>query len=82
MDCSKRELLKARRGRGVDNTGRAIAMKLCQENGNMKLTEMVKLFNVGSDGTVSRSITGLRKLLLMDRKLEKLYNGIIQALTP
>lgn len=52
MDCSKRDLSKARRGRGVDNTGRVIAMKLCQENRSMKLTEMAKLFNVGSDSTV------------------------------
>lgn len=80
--CGRNDLLNAKRGKGVDNTARAIAMKLCQERGGMKLTEMAKLFNVTSDSTVSRTITGFNKLLLSDRKLEKIFNSIDQDLTP
>jgi len=42
--CAQNELLKVKRGKGVDNTARALAIKLCQEQGSMKLSEIAKLF--------------------------------------
>ena len=47
LDCDRNDLLNARRGRGADNVGRMIAMKLCQELGCMKLSAMAELFGVG-----------------------------------
>ncbi len=82
LGCSKKDLLKAKRGGGADNTGRAIAMKLCQECGSMKLTDMAKLFNVGSDSTVSRAISRFSELQSKDRALDKLFNSISRDLTP
>ena len=67
---------------GVDNRGRGIAMKLCQEQGGMKLWEMAELFNVDSDNAVSRSITRTNNLMANDRELKQLYNCIVQDLTP
>ena len=62
MSCDKKSLLTSKRGRGVDNTGRGIAMKLCEEQGGMKLLEMTELFNVGSESGVSRSVTRMNGL--------------------
>jgi len=72
MKCEKKALLYARRGRGVDNRARGMAMKLCLEQGGMKLSEMGKLFNVSSDSAVSRSVS----------RIAGLYESICQDLTP
>ncbi|OED34616.1 hypothetical protein AB833_32100 [Chromatiales bacterium (ex Bugula neritina AB1)] len=80
--CAKSSLLKSKRGRGVDNTGRGLAMKLCQEQGGMKLREMAELFNVGSDSAVSRSITRTNEQLANDGSMNRLYKCILQDLTP
>jgi chromosomal replication initiation ATPase DnaA len=48
LDRDRNDLLNARRGRGADNVGRMIAMKLCQELGSMKLSAIAELFCIGS----------------------------------
>ena len=58
--CKKSELLVGKRG--VDNTGRAMAMKLCQEYGSMKLSEIGKLFGLGSFKTLVGAVHSLRKV--------------------
>lgn len=40
FECDKEDMLKAKRGGGVDNTVWAIAIKLCREHASMKLAEM------------------------------------------
>ena len=45
---TKKDLLTAKRGSGVDNTARAMAMKLCQQQGSMKLLEIRELFGLVS----------------------------------
>ena len=81
-DCKKPELLKAKRGGGVDNTARAMSMKLCQELGSMKLAEIGKLFGVTSDSGVSKTISRFTKRLTEDRELVEIFNRICQDLTP
>ena len=82
MSCDKKELLKAQRGKGADNTGRLIAMKLCQEQGSMKLSEMAQLFGVGSDSAISRAISRFSAELMEDSEKSDLYKCIDQDLTP
>ena len=82
MNCDKKSLLTSKRGRGVDNTGRGLAMKLCQEQGAMKLWEMAELFNVGSESAVSRSVTRVNGVLVGDIGVEEIYECILQDLTP
>jgi REP element-mobilizing transposase RayT len=82
MKCEKKALLYARRGRGVDNRARGMAMKLCLEQGGMKLSEMGKLFNVSSDSAVSRSVSRFDALLDSDLEIAGLYESICQDLTP
>ena len=81
MSCDKKSLLISKRGRGVDNTGRGLAMKLCQEQGGMKLWEMAELFNVGSESAVSRSVTRVNGVLVGDIGVEEIYKCILQDLT-
>ena len=57
LRCTKKDLLLAQLGLGADNRGRGIAMKLCQEMGSMKLSDMGELFGVGSGSAVSRSVS-------------------------
>lgn len=82
FDCDEIALLKAKRGRGVDNTARALAMKLCQECGSMRLADMGELFGVNSDSGVTKSIGRLTERMSKDSKLLSLYNVLCQDLTP
>lgn len=82
LDRDRNDLLNARRGRGADNVGRMIAMKLCQELGSMKLSAIAELFGVGSDSAISRAIGRFNQTLSTDRGLEKMFNCIYQDLTP
>ena len=76
MNCDKKELLKARRGKGADNTGRLIAMKLCREQGSMKLSQMAQLFGVGSDSAISRAISRFSAELIEDSEKSDIYKRI------
>jgi len=67
---------------GVDNRARGMAMKLCLEQGSMKLSEMAKLFNVSSDSAVSRSVSRFDALLGSDSEIAGLFESICQDLTP
>ncbi|OED42858.1 hypothetical protein AB833_05145 [Chromatiales bacterium (ex Bugula neritina AB1)] len=82
LDYNKNNLLNARRGRGADNVGRGIAMKLCQNLGSMKLSAMAELFGVGSDSAISLATGRFSQTLSTDRRLEKIFNCIYQDLTP
>ncbi len=75
------EICVAKRGNSVDNTARWIAMKLCQEVGGAKLTEIGKLFNVGHYSTVSQTIRRLNVLMSEDAGVAKDFNMLSQDLT-
>ena len=80
--CAQNELLKVKRGKGVDNTARALAMKLCQEQGSMKLSEIAGLFGLGSDSGVTKTISRLNSRLEDDQDLLRIYNVLSRDLTP
>ena len=79
---SEQSLVKTKRGQGARNIPRWIAMKLCQECGEAKLTDIAKAFHVGHYSTVSKTIGRLNRLVSEDVKLAKLFNRLSQDLTP
>ena len=70
------------KGSGVDNTGRAMAMKLCQESRSIKLAEIGKLFGMGSDSGVTKAVTRLTQRMAEDERVRGVYNGLCQDLSP
>ena len=76
------EIKQAKRGKGNRNIPRWIAMKLCQEVGSAKLTEIAALFEVGHYSTVSQTIGRLNHLMGDSGEYEKDYNVLSQDLTP
>ena len=80
--CAQKKLLKVKRGKGVDNTVRALAMKLCQEQGSMKLAEIARQFGLGSDSGVTKTISRLNPRLEDDQDLLRIYNVLCRDLTP
>ena len=59
-----------------------MAMKLCQQIGGAKLTDIALLFNVGHYSTVSQTIGPLNKVLETDVELVECFNVLSQDLTP
>ena len=57
-------------------------MKLCQEVGSAKLTEIAEVFEVGHYSTVSQTIGRLNRLKNEDRQYEVDYKLLSQDLTP
>ena len=82
FDCDAHCLLRVRRGGGVDNVARPIAIKLCQESGGMKLREIGVVFGIGSDSGVSKAISRITNRILEDDQLREVYKVICQDLTP
>lgn len=76
------EIYLTKRGGGVKNIPRWIAMKLCQQVGGAKLTEIAMLFNVGHYSTVSQTIGRLNLLIVEDKKVAFEFNVLSQDLTP
>ena len=71
-----------KRGMGAKNIPRWIAMKLCQQVGGAKLTEIADVFNVSHYSTISQTIGRLNRLMGDDRETEKIFNILSQDLTP
>ena len=80
--CIRDSLLTAKRGSGVDNTARAMAMKLCQEQGSMKLFEIRELFGLGSDSGVTKVVSRLNGRMEKKSELVSCYNVMCRDLTP
>ena len=55
-------------------------MKLCQEVGGAKLTDIALLFGVGHYSTVSQTIARLNRLMEIDDSVLKEYNTLNQDL--
>ena len=81
-NLSVKDVCVAKRGNGVKNIPRWIAMKLCQEVGGAKLTEIAKVFNVGHYSTVSQTIGRLNLLMYKDSRVAGEFNMLSQDLTP
>ena len=72
----------ATRGRGVKSVPRWVAMKLCQEIGGAKLSELAVEFNVGHYSTISQTIGRLNRLMLEAPGIAADYKLLSQDLTP
>lgn len=70
------------RGKGKRNIPRWVAMKLCQEIGSAKLTEIANYFQVGHYSTVSQTIGRLNGLMRENSEVANTYNVLSQDLTP
>jgi len=79
---SVNDIRVAKRGQGIKSFPRWMAMKLCQEVGGAKLTEIANEFNVGHYSTVSQTIGRLNRLMQEDQQVVKEYNVLSQDLTP
>jgi len=75
-------LIDTRRGQGMRNIPRWVAMKLCQQCGEAKLTDIAREFHVSHYSTVSQTIGRLNKLMAEDTELAKEFNVLSQDLTP
>jgi chromosomal replication initiation ATPase DnaA len=77
-----KDIQKARRGKGIKNTARWVAMNLCQEVGGARLTDIANAFHVGHYSTVSQTIGRLNRLMEIDRQVVRDFNVLSQDLTP
>ena len=57
-------------------------MKLCQEQGSMKLFEIRELFGLGSDSGVTKVVSRLNARMEQERELVSRYNVLCRDLTP
>jgi hypothetical protein len=80
FNCSQQELLVAKRGQGVDNVARSIAMKMCQEQGGMQLAEIGLVFSIASVSGVTKAISRLNQKLALDKALSGRYSKLCQDL--
>jgi len=69
------------RGRGRKNVPRWVAMKLCQEVGAAKLSEIADAFHVGHYSTISQTIGRLNCLLLDDARVTRDFKLLSRNLT-
>jgi len=57
-------------------------MKLCQDVGGAKLTDIAIIFKVGHYSTISQTIGRLNKMLQDDRRVSSDFTMLSQDLTP
>jgi len=78
----KEKLLAPKRGRGALTPARPVAMYLCQQVCDMKLTDIADHFGLSGYAGAGASIRNLRVQLEQDKKLSRDLNYILQDLTP
>lgn len=81
-ETSVNDVQRAKRGQGTKNTPRWVAMKLCQEVGGAKLTDIANEFHVGHYSTVSQTIGRLNRLTQENKQVARDLNVLSQDLTP
>ncbi len=69
-------------GARSESVPRWVAMKLCQEIGGAKLSELAVEFNVGHYSTISQTIGRLNRLMLEAPGIAADYKLLSQYLTP
>ncbi len=74
--CDRQTILKSVRRRQPRNYVRWMAEKLCQTQGQMRLTEIAKKFNVGNYCTVSQTIRRLNLAMVEEHGLARKYDNI------
>ena len=81
FSCDQGELLVAKRGQGVDNVARSMAMKLCQEQGGMKLSGIGAIFGLSSVSGVTKTISRLNQRMKDDVELMKRHSSLCREIS-
>ena len=82
FDKAVEDITIAKCGNNSKNLARWVAMKLSQDVGGVKLTEIARHFNVGHYSTVSQTIGRLNRLMDTEAALAERFNVLSQDLTP
>ena len=82
FSISKDRLLSSRKGKGVRNRPRKIAMYLCLHQAGFWLKDIVKAFNLAHYGGVSLAVGAFKKDIAEDLIFYKQVNSIINRLAP
>ncbi len=75
-------VLEIRKGRGLKNTPRKMAMYVSQYVGGYKLTEIAAHFGLKHYGGVASAINAVKTEINFDRKTLKMFNSIIKRFDP
>lgn len=81
-EMAEQDIRVTKRGQGRKNIPRWMAMKLCQELGGARLTDIAEHFEVGHYSTVSQTIRRLNALMQEEKRVKKDYDVLSQDLTP
>lgn len=79
---SDSEIYQSKKGRGVKNQPRKIAMYLAQYLGGYRLTEIAKVFGLKHYGGVSNAIYMIKQEMGLDIKMSRSVNSIINRFDP
>lgn len=77
-----KSVLEIRKGRGLKNTPRKMAMYLAQYLGDYKLTEIALHFGLRHYGGVASAVNAVKGEINSDRHTMKIFNSIIKRLDP
>ena len=79
---SVKDIYQVKKGRGVKNQPRKLAMYLAQRIGGFRLNEIGEFFGLKGYGGVSSAIYTVKQALEQDAELRKVTNNIINRLDP
>jgi len=79
---SEKDIYQVKKGRGVKNQPRKLAMYLAQRIGGFRLNEIGEFFGLKGYGGVSSAIYTVKQALEQDTELRKVTNNIINRLDP
>jgi len=75
-------IIELRRGRGLKNIPRKVAMYIAQIKGGYKLTEIASYFGLSHYGGVGSAVHLIRKWIGEDNKVRKQVNSIVKRFDP
>ncbi len=75
-------IYEQKRGRGIKNTPRKIAMYLLQRVGDYRLTEIAEIFGLNHYGGISNAIYTVRQEIEHDSNLKDSINSVINRFDP
>ncbi len=79
---SEKDIYQVKKGRGVKNQPRKLAMYLAQRIGGFRLNEIGEFFGLKGYGGVSSAIYMVKQALEQDSELRKVIKNIINRLDP
>ena len=82
FSISKDSFLSSRKGKGVRNRPRKVAMYLCLHQAGFRLKDIAKAFNLAHYGGVSLAVGAFKKDIAEDLIFCKQVNSIINRLDP